>query len=294
MPFDFNAKNVFLTYPQCPLSKEEVLQSLQAKHEVSSYTVSEEKHSDGTPHVHALIVFSKRLHTSNERYFDLGVYHPNIKTLKTKSDVSRTHTYVIKDGQFITNFEKSTGKRAQLAQDIIAEGKITKKFIIEHPEVIFLNYTSISKWLGHFIPPRKALEVISQKRRHIWLDGPSNSGKTTWLYAYLSLCESPEEIPTNNDFVHVNDQTDTLYIDEYKGNLTVQSLNKLCDGNTRLNTKGGSTIISSPTIVVVSNYTIRQCYSKVEDFILDTLFNRFIQYDSSIKLPPMPRFIIKN
>lgn len=288
MPFNFNQKNVLLTYSQCPVSKEEILSHLQALHEVGSYTISQEKHGDGNFHIHALITFATKLHTRSERYFDLGVWHPNIKPLKTKRDVVQARAYVIKDGEYITNVQEVLGKRAILAKAILDEGKITKKLIVQNPEIIFLNYSSISQWLAIVRSERSEIpQIETQKKRHIWLTGVSNSGKTYWLRNYLSLCSFPQEIPTNNDYGHIDRDVDCLYHDEYKGALTVQQLNKLCDGYTRLNTKGSSTWISNPTVVIVSNFTIRDCYSKIEDVLIDSLLNRFQIYDASYSLPRM-------
>ena len=50
-------------------------------------------------------------------------------------------------------------------------------------------------------------------------------------------------------------------IEEFKGQLSVQQLNAICDGNYKVNTKGGS----------------------VENNILETLYNRFIEKELLIK-----------
>ena len=107
------------------------------------------------------------------------------------------------------------------------------------------------------------------------------------------MCSYPEEIPDNNDHRNFSDQTDCAYADEYRGQFTVQYLNKLCDGGTQLNTKGSSTRIAYPVVVIVSNYSIREVYPKISDKIYETLTNRFIEYDSSFNLPAFPKFIIK-
>lgn len=289
--FKINAKQFLITWPKCDLSPNEVLSLLQVQYQISKYTISQEKHNDGTPHVHALLVLSSRLHTTNARCFDLGTWHPNIKNLKTKKDVIQADNYVRKDGVFITNIQEVLGKRAALAKSIVEEGRITKKFIIENPEVIFLNYSSINSWLSYFKKPFQK-EPPSLKKRHYWVTGPSNSGKTYWLRTYLKFSTNFAQIPPNNDFQDVDEDTDVLYYDEYRGQLTIQALNRLCDGGTQLNKKGGSCRISYPVIIIVSNYTIRDCYPKVEDKIYDTLVNRFIEFDMSINIPPLPRSII--
>lgn len=292
MNFKFNAVKVFLTYPKCPLTKEEVLESLQTRYSLRFYTISEEKHADGSPHLHAVLVFSERVHRTDPRCFDLGVYHPHIKNLKTQKDLEEARRYTCKDNVFITNVTEVVSKRTQLAQTLIEYGRIDKKIIIENPDLLFLNYSSISSWLSYV---RKPVEVLppTLKLRHLWFHGPSNCGKTHLLRIVRSYFAFPAELPTNNDYRAINDHTDLLYLDEYKGDLSVQTLNRLCDGDTKLNTKGGSTLILYPKVIICSNYSIRDCYRNIEDHIYDSLLNRFEQYDLSIKPYLLPPFIIE-
>ena len=82
-------------------------------------------------------------------------------------------------------------------------------------------------------------------------------------------------MPTNNDWNGYAGE-DNLYIDEYKGQLTVQELNRICDGGAKVNTKGGTAMLSwTPIVYVLSNFSPRECYGKCDDALLNTLFNRF-------------------
>nr|WAE42343.1 MAG: replication associated protein [Cressdnaviricota sp.] len=290
--FKFNAKQVLLTYPKCPLTPDKVLEGLQARFEISTYTISSERHQDGTPHIHALLKFSKKVHTESHAHFDLGFYHCNIKGLKTVGDFNRTHEYVIKDGVYITTFKQASSNSVALANAILEAGSLTRQLILDNPTLIFKNYSSIKSWLA-VVSPQKVKAVIYQKRRHLWITGPSNIGKSYYLNAFISCFYNPQEIPFNNDFSHVDPSCDLLYADEYSGQLTVQQINRLCDGNTRLNTKGSSTCIAYPLVVICSNFTIRSCYRNISDDIYDTLLNRFIEYDLSISKPAFPSSIIK-
>lgn len=291
MNFKINAKYFLITYPRCTLSPEEVLQALQDVAPLRNYTICKELHEDGTPHIHACVIFDKRVHRTNPRCFDVAAHHPNIKPLPNKTSYDQARCYVTKDGEFITNVQETLGKRAQLAKELLEEGKITKKFILEHPEVIYLNHSSVTCWLNYFKSPIEIPQTLN-KRRHIWLSGPSNSGKTHWLRAYLQMSTIYAEIPDNSDHRDFDLETTVAYADEYRGQHTVQYLNKLCDGYTQLNTKGGSTRIASLIVVICSNFTIRETFPKISDTIYDSLINRFHQYDSSFKLPPLPIFII--
>nr|URM59562.1 replication-associated protein [Tomato yellow leaf curl virus] len=105
--FQIYAKNYFLTYPQCSLTKEEALSQLK---NLSTPTnklfirVSREFHENGEPHLHVLIQFEGKFKCQNNRFFDLvsstrsAHFHPNIQGAKSSSDIK---AYVEKDGDFI-------------------------------------------------------------------------------------------------------------------------------------------------------------------------------------------------
>nr|AUT17689.1 C1 [Tomato yellow leaf curl virus] len=105
--FKINAKNYFLTYLNCSLSKEEALSQLLALNTPTNkkfIRVAHELHEDGSPHLHVLIQFEGKYQCKNQRFFDLSSpsrsahFHPNIQAAKSSTDVK---TYVEKDGDFI-------------------------------------------------------------------------------------------------------------------------------------------------------------------------------------------------
>ena len=51
------------------------------------------------------------------------------------------------------------------------------------------------------------------KKRHFWICGPPNTGKTTWKNNNL---KDPFEMPKNNDWNGYNGETE-LWTDEFKG-----------------------------------------------------------------------------
>lgn len=287
--FEVNAKQFLLTYPKSTLSQERTYELLNEISSIKDYVIAKELHADGTPHVHAVIRFFKRFHKKGERIFDLEGFHPNIKTLKTIGDFTRAAEYAKKDGDFISNLVEKKSKRQQLAEAVLEEG-LTRQTILNHPELIFTNFNSVRAWLSLVETP--PVRVIStRKKRHIWLYGPSNTGKTTWFRSWSNLF-SVAEIPQNNDWSHLTPKTDILFQDEYRGSLSVQELNRISDGNTRLNTKGGSVHLGYVIVVILSNFSIRDVYKNVSDEIFLTIQNRFNEYDSSISMPPIPVYII--
>nr|AGT59220.1 AC1 protein [Tomato yellow leaf curl virus] len=105
--FKIYAKNYFLTYPNCSLSKEEALsqlKNLETPTNKKYIKVCRELHENGEPHLHVLIRFEGKYQCKNQRFFDLvspnrsAHFHPNIQAAKSSTDVK---TYVEKDGDFI-------------------------------------------------------------------------------------------------------------------------------------------------------------------------------------------------
>lgn len=76
-PYRLNGSGFFLTYPRCDLVKESVLDHLKALGEVKSAVVAEEKHQDGTPHVHVFVKYFKKLDVRSPKFFDIGGFHGN-------------------------------------------------------------------------------------------------------------------------------------------------------------------------------------------------------------------------
>ena len=82
-------KNIGLTYPQCMVTKSEMLKHLHtlvAKWDPHLIIVSEEDHESGQPHLHAYIKLNKMLYIYNQRFFDFNkegrIYHPNIQPVR--------------------------------------------------------------------------------------------------------------------------------------------------------------------------------------------------------------------
>nr|AXA98694.1 replication protein [Pedilanthus leaf curl virus] len=102
--FQIYAKNFFITYPKCSLTKEEALsqiQNLQTPVNKKYIKICRELHENGEPHLHVLIQFEGKYKCQNNRFFDLvsptrsAHFHPNIQGAKSSSDVK---SYLEKDG----------------------------------------------------------------------------------------------------------------------------------------------------------------------------------------------------
>nr|AOV62472.1 replication-associated protein [Malvastrum bright yellow mosaic virus] len=105
--FSVNAKNYFITYADCSLTKEEALSQLENLNTVVKkkyIKICREFHKNGEPHLHVLIQFESKFNCTNNRFFDLvsptrsAHFHPNIQGAKSSSDVK---SYINKDGDTI-------------------------------------------------------------------------------------------------------------------------------------------------------------------------------------------------
>jgi len=93
------SKNIFLTYAQCTLTKENVLQKLKELiGEQASIRVGHELHQDGGHHLHCFISNPENIRTRDPRYFDLEGFHPNFQSARQRKNC---YTYCGKDDDYV-------------------------------------------------------------------------------------------------------------------------------------------------------------------------------------------------
>lgn len=138
-PFRFQGRHVFLTYPRCPLKKEEALEVFQAQFTLNAYTIGEESHEDGEPHLHAVLSFDRKLHLRDMRCFDIRGYHPNIQRPRKIEDAIK---YCQKDGKFVST-HKSKASYGQILEDSSSFEEFMGKIEVCYPRDMVLNYERI-------------------------------------------------------------------------------------------------------------------------------------------------------
>lgn len=120
MAFRFQATNVFLTYSQCPISKEQLLLYIRSIIQIKEYCIAEEQHQDGRPHLHVFLQLTTRLNTTRPRYFDVThegiVYHPNTQAVKSIKNVSE---YITKDDNYIFSDKFKNLQQPQTWSDMV-------------------------------------------------------------------------------------------------------------------------------------------------------------------------------
>lgn len=289
-PKDNKYKGWFLTYPKCLIKKEDALTILETNFPnqvIKEYIVAEEEHEDGSPHLHAFIKFDKKIKFTQR--FDLLEYHGHYEPAKSWKAVEK---YCQKEGNYITNINIKAAKNHHSKKIKYTDFERDPLELLEEGILNPMSLCNFIKNRNMYLGLKREKEERNidwdnlEKRRHQWTFGPSNTGKTTAMRAWIKAMgeENCCEIPYNNDWSRYCGQK-YLYADEYKGQLTVQDLNRICDGGCWVNTKGGSTRIRKDVEVkIFSNFSIRDTYSKIEDSLLGTLYNRFEEVDVELGL----------
>lgn len=167
--FELQAKKIFLTYSDSNLNKETIEEALKEWGAIK-YAIGRELHASGKPHWHVAMHLHKKLHIKNERHFDLPFEeHPNIKTIKNWEEKV---AYCMKDGEYwlkgIEWFKTFTGfKRKREDLNGWLRYVDNKKMVpVEWPITL---------------PGGGEAKGPGEKKRHYWIVGPPDSGKTTWV-----------------------------------------------------------------------------------------------------------------
>jgi len=174
--FRLSAKKVFLTYARCEESKADLLTHLKSFGLLVRYVVAREKHKpteeDPEPHhhLHAVLDFSSKIDTRDERFFDFRGHHPNIQKCRSYENSA---TYAMKDGDFLTattlniadptNYRKRKEDFKAWETDNRRRGRDDVKWPIKLLNGAAYNPTTMGK------------------KRHLWIVGEPDVGKSTWV-----------------------------------------------------------------------------------------------------------------
>lgn len=172
--FRLHSKNLYLTYPKCPISREEALSSLRVKisKPISHYAIAQERHEDESLHLHIILWLSSTLDVSNALFADLEsqgiVYHGNYQGLKKEKECV---TYVMKedvniltdDVDRLKNLKTGVkkGKLDQVAKSLM-EGTSVREIVSQNPGLALMNHQKMinfaawwkaSQWNPLPLPP---------------------------------------------------------------------------------------------------------------------------------------------
>ncbi len=322
----FRAQGVkfFLTFPQCNLSKDLALNRVLFKYpELKWIIVAEEKHLDGSPHLHLVFWLKKKIRYSDPKFWDfVGSKHGNYQTVR---NVVKVIKYVTKGNEFVTHgidvetYLKSKrskkGSTYELAAKLVREGKSLEDLEEEHPALVLQHLKKLQdyqqflkrkkrKLAGLKLTPWTPIPILNIhqdfrsmgnwmnknlgsprkrpfKAKQLWIYGKTNLGKTSLaitLKKYFRVYVVPLDSRNLDDYE--DDEYDLIIFDEYKGQKSITWLNGFVQGfSFPVHRRYNSTLkeVNLP-VIVLSEYSIEQAYSKVHMFNparLDAVRGRF-------------------
>lgn len=283
MPFQLNASQLFLTYPQCTVSKDDVLRYLQTVLDFSDYVVAHELHANGDSHIHAYLKLLSPLRTRDSKLLDLLYgdqrFHGNYQGCRSCKNVVK---YVSKGEDYLSNMDLSDilnrkSQRQRIAEKLILGKRSLEEVIAEHPELIFgyqklktdlLTYkadhpeevsipdTISTPWNFDIRP------TFTGKKRHYWIFSTEpNRGKTTFGFK-LSRDVGAFIAAGDCTYWNVDISTPIVILDDYNTRrFTGDTLNQLCDGTYQFRVfQRGVVKLAQYIVIVFSNSSISDLY----------------------------------
>ena len=173
--FRLDTKFLFLTFPKCPIPREDMLKHLEFKlrrYNPTYIGISQELHSDGTEHLHCLIQLSKRCCIRRCEFFDFLNYHPNVQAAR---DSLKIYDYISKIQKpleigVLTNHRERTFNRnctrkaADGWRDIIETATSKEEYIemvkLHFPDIFATRLNNI-QYSADFLFPTEQPQYIS-------------------------------------------------------------------------------------------------------------------------------------
>jgi hypothetical protein len=213
--FRINTQQLFLTYPKCPISPTICLELLNRlpiiiSNKIEIYIIAQEKHQDGTEHLHAYLKLGKKCNVNNQRACDIlfenVTYHPNIQGVRSSKSVTK---YVVKEGNYITNLSDTAIAEAIASNTKVGEvyekarkvAKIegvskamevletvkTARDLTVHGDAIQRNLQKLvtCKLVVPYSIDTYKLNFVWDRTKTLILWGPTNTGKTSLAKALL-------------------------------------------------------------------------------------------------------------
>lgn len=271
LPARLSSKKFFLTFPQCPVPKEDVLERLKSmRQELEWAVIGQERHQDGNFHLHLVFQFRRKLETRDMAVFDFLCpgHHPNIKVPR---NVSATVRYCRKEdanpllfGEVPQGLGQAAGKGGK--NDFVAlqliSGATIHSVTSDLPGFVLQNLRKMEQF-GSFLERQTARaskkvwkkftyrgteastsEIVAWlnlnlflprafKQEQLYIYGPTNSRKSSLIRLLEEYC-SVYHLPLQEEFC--DDYEDNLYdlvvADEFNKQRSLQFLNSFVEGAT--------------------------------------------------------------
>lgn len=303
--FRIRSKRLFLTFPQCSVARETALENIKNiwKDKLDWVVIAQEKHQDGNLHLHIGLQTTDIMSYSNAKFADgICSLHGNYQAMKSLKSCLK---YILKAdpspiAHNVDPYQLIASTSSGTALDIVMackDGSTLEKIDDLYPVYILRNKRKVEEYLTfqHLkktklnLVPLPPLEInhpvihlwIQEnlyaprkfKQKQLYIHGPPNMGKTSLILAltkYLSIYYIPSE-----EFY--DDYYDGMFkltvLDEFKATKTIQWLNQWLQGSPMPIRKKGSQSIKTDNlpVIILSNYSIEECYSKASHDKIESL-----------------------
>lgn len=278
--FAIQSKSWFLTYPKCPLSKEEGMQLLKAKlagKTIRGIVVAAELHKDGTNHLHAYILLAVALNCRNARYWDIGAHHGNYQKAR---DINAVVQYIKKDGNILEEGDISWAEKVDAKKDhrraltkAIIDGSMTIPQAVDEGLLNLHDLEKVNR--GHTLYRQLKLTALTTSdTRGIWIYGPPGTGKTHMVrtsepHLYLKAQNKWWDGYIDQPAVLIDDM-------DNKGACLSHYIKIWADKwGSQGETKGGHTPLLHERFYVTSNFTIAEVFRDEPIDTIEAIERRF-------------------
>nr|WCR62204.1 MAG: replication associated protein [Circoviridae sp.] len=260
--FRLQAKNIFLTWPQCEVSKEAALEFIKdvcKDFGVSYVFVARESHKDGNKHIHALVRLKEAIDTYDERFFDMEDKHPHIEVAR---NIKSVITYLKKENDTLEWGDRPACagivdkkiKQERMLRDL--QTKTIHEIMLEGEYTVYEMNAMMR--LKQYADATKRVWPQFRKRHVLWYWGPTGSGKTRAASETLQR-ECPNDwIPITGDcntfFNGYDAQKGVLFDDFRAGTMRFNVLLQILDGyRVMVNVKGSVREWNAEWIIITSS-----------------------------------------
>lgn len=210
-----HGKGLFLTWPQCDTSKEQVLDNAKALfgNNLVTYVIAQEEHKDGNKHIHAWFGLANPINYRKPEKLDvLTGKHGNYQVARSPKNVME---YCIKeDKNWLSNFDvvakiaAMTSKKKYVGTELLKKRKLVD-LTDEDPSLLF-DYEKWKKAYNSYSDDKQ--EDRSSPPRVVVITGPAGAGKTRW--AYDSFPDKSIYITSSNRWWDGYDYQEVVVLDE--------------------------------------------------------------------------------
>lgn len=170
-------KGWFCTWPKCPVKKEDALTILETNGlpKITEYVIAEEKHEDGSPHLHAFLKLEKkRTFATVSKLFDLLEYHGHYEPAKSWRACQK---YCMKEGDYITNINIEAAQKKQNKKLLPSDFERDPMELMEEGKLHPMSLNNFLKNRSTYLGLKRSHDYDGKKKCY-WIWGTSGIGKS--------------------------------------------------------------------------------------------------------------------